>query len=109
MLQHFVLLPTFLIVELSSNCIDQIFSPLTTDVLGQHYVPNNLYMIIDVPVIILQWGLKMTPTGCILMMILLVLVRNYSTFQGLLHSRPNGCFFAIFEHCSLRVYINMKM
>lgn len=33
MLQCFVLLPTFLIVELSSNCIDQIFFPLTMDVL----------------------------------------------------------------------------
>ena len=42
MLQHFVLLPTFLIiVELSSNCIDQIFFPITMDVLGQHYVPNR--------------------------------------------------------------------
>ena len=38
MLQHFALLPTF--VELSSNCIDQIFFPMTMDVLGQHYVPN---------------------------------------------------------------------
>ena len=40
MLRHFVLLPTFLIVELSSNCIDQIFFPMTMDVWGQHYVPN---------------------------------------------------------------------
>ena len=64
---------------------------------------------IDVPVIILQWGLKMTLAGCILMMFLCVLVRSYSTFQDLLHSHPNGCFFAIFEHCSLRVYNNMKM
>ena len=39
MLQHFVLLPTFLIVELS-NCTDQIFFTLTMDVLGQNYVPN---------------------------------------------------------------------
>ena len=31
---------TFFIVELSSNCIDQIFFPLTMDVLGQHYVSN---------------------------------------------------------------------
>ena len=43
MLQHFVLLPTFLILELSSNYIDQIFFPLTMDVLGQHYVPNCTY------------------------------------------------------------------
>ena len=43
MLQHFVLLPTFLILELSSNCIDQISFNLTMDVLGQHYVPNCTY------------------------------------------------------------------
>ena len=43
MLQHFVLLPTFLILELSSNCIDQISFTLTMDVLGQHYVSNCTY------------------------------------------------------------------
>ena len=63
---------------------------------------------IDVPVIILQWQLKMTLAGCILMMC--VLVRSYTTgtFQDLLHRHPYGCFFAIFEHCSLRVYNNMQ-
>ena len=40
MLQHFVLLPTFLIAELSSNCTDQIFFTVTMDVLGQHHVLN---------------------------------------------------------------------
>ena len=35
-----------------------------------------------------------------------VLVRSYTTFQDLLHSHPNGCFFANFEHCSLIVYSN---
>ena len=54
MLQHFVLLPTFLIVELSSNCIDQILFPLTMDVLGQHYICAQLYIMSDVPGIILQ-------------------------------------------------------
>ena len=49
----------------------------------------------------------MTLAGCILMMC--VLVRGYITFQDLLHSHPNGCFFfAIFDHCSLRVYNNMQ-
>ena len=62
---------------------------------------------IDVPVIILQWQLKMTLAGCILMMC--VLVRSYTIFQDLLHTHPNSCFFfAIFEHCSLRVYNNMQ-
>ena len=98
MLQHFVLLPTFLILELSSNCIDQMFFPLTMDVLGQHYVPNCT-PVIDVPVIILQWRLKMTLAGCILMMC--VLVRSYTTFQDLLHSHPYGCFFAIFNIADL--------
>ena len=59
---------------------------------------------IDVPVIILQWRLKMTLAGCMLMMC--VLVKSYTTFQDLLHSHPYGCFFAIFEHCSLGVYNN---
>ena len=38
MLRHVVTLPTFLIAELSSNCIDKIFFPLTMDVLGEYYV-----------------------------------------------------------------------
>ena len=41
MLRHFVVLPRFLIVGLSSNCNDKIFFPLTMDVLGQHYVPKG--------------------------------------------------------------------
>ena len=49
---------------------------------------------IDVPVIILQWRLKMTPAVCILMMC--VLVRSYTIFQDLLHSHPNGFFFLQF-------------
>ena len=62
---------------------------------------------IDVPVVILQWRLKVTLAGCILMMC--VLVRSYTTFQDLLHSHPNGFFVvAIFEHCSLRFYNNMQ-
>ena len=42
MLQHFVLLPTFLIVELSSNCTDQIFFTLTMDV----FKVNVMYPIV---------------------------------------------------------------
>ena len=48
---------------------------------------------IDVPVIILQWWLKMTLAGCILMMC--VLVRSYTTFQDLkiLDSHLKAVFF----------------
>ena len=45
---------------------------------------------IDVPVIILQWWLKMTLDGCILMMC--VLVRSHTTFQDLLHSHLMAVF-----------------
>ena len=37
----FFALPTLLIIELSSNCNDHIFFPLTMDVLGEHYVPKG--------------------------------------------------------------------
>lgn len=36
-LPHFIILPTFLTTELSSNCIDQITFPLTMDILEKHY------------------------------------------------------------------------
>ena len=42
MLQHFVILPRFLTMELSSNYINQIFFPLTMDVLGQNYVLKGM-------------------------------------------------------------------
>ena len=45
---------------------------------------------IDVPVIILQWQLKMRFAGCILM--LCVLVRSFTTFQDLLHSHLMAVF-----------------
>ena len=90
MLQHFVLLPTFLIiVELSSNCIHQIFFPYDYGCTRSTLCTQS-YIVINVPVIILQWQLKMTLAGCILMMC--VLVRSYITFQDLLHSPPKAFF-----------------
>lgn len=38
MVQDFVILPKFLSIELCDNIIDQVFFPLTMDVLGQNYV-----------------------------------------------------------------------
>ena len=88
-LQHFVLLPTFLIVELSSNCIDQIYISYDYGCI-RSTLCTQWYIMIDVPVIILQWRLKMTLAGCILMC---VLVRSYTTFQYILHSHPNMALF----------------
>ena len=42
MLRHFLLLPTFLFLELSSYCIDRLGFPLTMDVLGQNYTLEGL-------------------------------------------------------------------
>ena len=53
MLQQFIMPPTFLLVELSDNCIDQLVFPLTMDMLGQNYVLKG--MVRCVTVIILQW------------------------------------------------------
>ena len=66
---------------------------------------------IDVPGIILQWRLKMTLAGCILQLMMWVLVRI-----KVIPSSRIFCtltliavfFFAIFEHCSLRVYNDMQ-
>ena len=60
---------------------------------------------VDVPVIILQWRLKMTLTGCIVMMC--VLVRCYTTFQDLLHSHPNAVFFLQFLNIVHLEFITM--
>lgn len=42
MLQHFVTLPTFFTVELSSNRIDQIVFPVTMNLVGQNYVLKGM-------------------------------------------------------------------
>ena len=42
MLQHFVVLSTFLSVELSQNCVDRLVFPLTMDLLGQNYTLEGL-------------------------------------------------------------------
>ena len=67
---------------------------------------TQLYIMIDVPVIILQWQLKMTLAGCILMMCVLVEVipssRIFCTLTLI------AVFFAVFEYCSLGVYNNMQ-
>ena len=69
------------------------------------------YIMIDVPVFILQWRLKMTLAGCILMMC--VLVRSYTTFQDLLHSHPYGCFFCnfwtLFTYTISKQFLNQRL
>ena len=42
MVQHFVILPKFLSIELYDNIIGQVLFPLTMDVLGQNYVVKGM-------------------------------------------------------------------
>lgn len=102
--QQFVLLPTFLIVELSSNCIDQLFFPLTMDMLGQRYVLKGVVRCSSHNFTV---AVK-DDTRWVYIDDMCVLVMSYTTFQDLLHNHPNNWFFAIFEHCSLGSYNNMQ-
>ena len=91
-LQHFVTLPRFLLVELSSNCISQIYFPLSMDVLGEGYELKGMVRCISHHFTIAvnnysEW---------IYIDDLCVSVRRFSSVQDLLNSYPNGCFFAIF-------------
>ena len=93
MLQHFVTLPRFLTVELSSSSIDQIFFPLTMDVLGQNYVLKGMVRCINHHFTVaikddIYW---------VYIDDMCVSVRSYTSFQDLLHSHCNGWFFAIYE------------
>lgn len=88
-LQHFVTLPKFLLVELSSACISQIYFPLSMDVLGEGYELKGMVRCISHNFTIAvnnysEW---------IYIDDLCVSVRRFSSIQDLLNSYPNGWFF----------------
>ena len=90
-LQHFVTLPKFLLVELSSNCISQIYFPLSMDVLGEGYELKGMVCCVSHHFTIAvnnhsEW---------IYIDDLCVSVRSFSSIQDLLNGYPNGWFFAI--------------
>ena len=99
MLQHFVLLPTFLTLELSSNCIDRLIFPVTIDVLGQNYTLVGLVRCSSHHFTVAikadsQW---------VYIDDMCVSVKTYTSFQDLLHNHSSGWFFAIFRKSSVRV------
>ena len=98
MLQHFVTLPRFLSVELSSNYINQIFFPSTMDVLGQNYVLKGMVRCISSHFTV---AIK-DDTRWIYVDDMCVSVRIYASFQHLLSSHSNGWFFAIYEKSLIR-------
>ena len=98
MLQHFITLPRFLTVELSSNYINQIFFPLTMDVLGQNYVLKGMVRCISSHFTV---AIK-DDARWIYVDDMCVSVRIYTSFQHLLSSHSNGWFFAIYAKSSIR-------
>ena len=98
MLQHFVILPRFLTMELSSNYINQIFFPLTMDVLGQNYVLKGMVRCLSSHFTV---AIK-DDARWIYVDDMCVSVRIYTSFQHLLSSHSNGWFFAIYEKSLIR-------
>lgn len=98
MLQHFITLPTFLTVELSSNYINQIYFPLTLDVLGQNYLLKGMVRCISYHFTV---AIK-DDTGWIYVDDMCVSVRIYTSLQHVLSSHSNGWFFAIYEKSLIR-------
>lgn len=99
MLQHFVLLPTLLSLELSSNCIDRLIFPLTMDVLGQNYTHEGLVRCTSHHFTV---AIK-ADTYWLYIDDMCVSVKTYTSFQCLLHNHSSGWFFAIFRKSSVRV------
>ena len=99
MLQHFVLPPTFLSLELSSDCIDRLMFPLTMDVLGQNYTLQGLVRCTSHHFAV---AIK-AHTQWVYIDDMCVSVKGYTSFQDFLHYHSSGWFFAIFRTFSVRV------
>jgi len=99
MLQHFIILPKFLSIELCDNMIDQVFFPLTMDVFGQNYVLKGIVRCLNhhFTVAIKDDSLWVYIDD------MCSSVRNYTSCHDLLHTHPGGWFFAIFEKCSISI------
>ena len=90
-LQHFVTLPTFLTIELSSNCIDQITFPLTMDVSENYYSLKAVVRCASQHfTIAINKGTHWLHFDDICRSI-----QQYATFQNLLIAHANGWYFAV--------------
>ena len=86
MLQHVVTFPTCLNVELSPNSINPIIFPLTINVLGEYYVLKGMVRCINHHFTV---ALK-DDTSWVYIDDMCVAVRNYTSFEALLHEHFNG-------------------
>ena len=96
-LQHFVTLPTFLTIELSSNCIDQITFPLTMDILENYYSLKAVVRCVSQHfTIAINKG-----THWLYFDDICRSIQQYATFQNLLIAYANGWYFAVYEKSAI--------
>ena len=93
MLQQFIMPPTFLLVELSDNCIDQLVFPLTMDMFARSKLcigsmcKSSFY----------SGNKRWHSLGICTVNYMCDSVTNYTSCQDFFHSNPKGWFFVIFE------------
>ena len=93
MLQRFVLLPTFLYLELSSNCIDRLMFPLIMDVLGRNYTLQGLVRCTSH-----HFTVAIKPdTQWVYIDDMCVSVKVYTSFQDLLRNHSTVVGFSLFS------------
>ena len=97
LLQHFVTMPTFLTIELSSNYINCVVFPSTMEVLGCWYSLKSLVRCCNHHFTIA------INSGAYWIYIddLCISVRMFPSVGDLLRAFPGGWFFAIFEKCAI--------
>ena len=91
-LQHFVTLPTFSTIELSSNCIDQITFPLTMDILENYY---SLKAVVRFTIAINKG------THWLYFDDICRSIQQFATLQNLLIAYVNGWYFAVYEKSAI--------
>ena len=96
-LQHFVTMPMFLTIELSSNCINYAVFPSTIEVLGCWYSLKSLFRCCNH-----HFTVAINSGTCwIYIDDLCISVRIFPSVADLVHTFPGGCFFGIFEKCTI--------
>ena len=104
-MQHFVTLPTFLSIELTSNFINQISFPLIMEVLANHYKLSAVVRCSGSHFTIaiereMQWFYFDD---------LCRSVRKYSSFHEISNMHTNGWFFAVYKKCHFSFISNINV
>ena len=97
LLRHFVSLPTVLMIELSSDCITQMFFPHKMETLGVSYCLKGMVRCVSRYFTV---ALK-SERGWIYFDDLCVSVICFSSLQELLYNYSDGCFFLPFIYCKI--------